>query len=238
MKLTLVSVPIGNLEDITIRSLKAIFELDVIVAEDTRNYIKLRNLLSVRFDQIIKSEKLNPQYQPQLISYREQNHDRVTPQIFAQILEGQKVGFMSDAGMPAISDPGYKLVKACILNGIEVEILPGAVAVESALVISGLPTDRYTFIGFLPRERSKIKQVIETNMHNTIVYYESPFRLIKSLEVIAELGDFNVSASNDLTKKFEQTFRGNVKEVLESLKKEKKIQGEWSLVLRLNKRLS
>jgi 16S rRNA (cytidine1402-2'-O)-methyltransferase len=230
--LTLISVPIGNLEDITIRALKAIFSFDCIVAEDTRNYIKLRNLLAERFEKLLDFENLQKFHQPELISYREQNHNHASNQIIKKINEGKSVGYMSDAGMPTISDPGYKLVRECLKNNIEVTILPGAVAVESALAISGLPSDKFTFLGFLPKEKGKIKKIIEANFHNTVIYYESPFRLIKSLETIANISsDFVVSASNELTKKFETNFRGNITNVIESLKSQKKIKGEWCVVI-------
>jgi 16S rRNA (cytidine1402-2'-O)-methyltransferase len=237
MKLTLITTPIGNIEDITIRALRAIFSFETILAEDTRNYIKLRNILSERFDEIIVNLGLDPHHQPELISYRDQNHNGIMPKIIETINSGKSVGFMSDAGMPGISDPGFKLVKDLVEKGIEIEVLPGATAVETALVLSGLPTDRYTFLGFLPRERSKIKKIIEMfkfevedKYKTSLVFFESPFRIIKTLEVIKELGTYHIAACNDLTKKFEQTYRGSIEEVLILLKK-KKIQGEWCIVI-------
>lgn len=243
MKLTLISIPIGNIEDITIRALRAIFSFGLILAEDTRNYIKLRNILAERFEPILIQLNLNPRHQPELISYREQNHDFVIQKLFdpenfnfktdnkTNKDDSEKtIGFMSDAGIPAISDPGYKLVKEFIDRGFNIEILPGPTAVESALVISGLPTDKFTFIGFLPRQQSKIKSVIQNNIQNTIIFYESPYRLIRTLEIISELGDFQVAACNDLTKKFEKVIRGDIKTVILELEKIK-VQGEWTVVL-------
>jgi 16S rRNA (cytidine1402-2'-O)-methyltransferase len=243
MKLTLISIPIGNIEDITIRSLRAIFSYELILAEDTRNYIKLRNILAERFEPILLQLKLNPRHQPELISYRDQNHDSVIHKIFNLEYANstdktnsenptKTIGFMSDAGMPAISDPGYKLVKEFIERGYEVEILPGPTAVESALVLSGLPTDKYTFISFLPRQQSKIKSILQNNNQNTIIFYESPFRLIRALKIIQEIGDFQVAACNDLTKKFEKIIRGDIKTVISNLERIK-VQGEWTVVIKL-----
>lgn len=250
MKLTLISIPIGNIEDITIRALRAIFSIDTILAEDTRNYIKLRNILAERFETVLIQLNLNPRHQPELISYREQNHDCVIQKLFSaenfkykfnSISQNDSslgntevnIGFMSDAGIPAISDPGYKLVKEFIHRGFNIEILPGPTAVESALVISGLPADQYTFIGFLPRQQSKIKTVIKNNIQNTIIFYESPYRLIRTLKIIQEAGNFQVAACNDLTKKFEKVIRGDISIVISSLEK-MKVQGEWTVVLTAN----
>jgi len=232
--LTLISIPIGNIEDITFRSLKAIFTYDYIVTEDTRNFIKLRNLLIKKFENYLILEGINKNHKPKLISYREQNHFKTYKLIISKINEGKSVGLMSDAGMPCISDPGYRLVAECLNNSISVTVIPGAVAAESCLAISGLRVDKYTFVGFLPKEKNKIKKIIEINKHNTIVYYESPYRLLRSMEIIAEIENFYVSACNDLTKKFEKIYRGKILEVLNNLKKEQKLRGEWSVVISTN----
>ncbi|MFS8131188.1 MAG: 16S rRNA (cytidine(1402)-2'-O)-methyltransferase, partial [Candidatus Dojkabacteria bacterium] len=225
-KLTLIGTPIGNLEDITIRSLKAIFSFDIILAEDTRNYIKLRNLLSERFPEIIKSLDLDLEHRPQLISYRDQNHKSVIEKITTLLETNFKIGFMSDAGMPSISDPGFKLVAAVIEKGFEVEVIPGPTAIDTAVVLSGLPTDRFSFFGFLPREAGKIKKLLNEQT-GTFAYYESPFRVVKSLEVIEKfMPKAKVAAVNDLTKKFEKVVRGNILEVIAELKKGK-VVGEW-----------
>lgn len=229
-KLTLIATPIGNLEDITIRAIKAIFSFDIILAEDTRNYIKLRNLLSERFPEIISSLSLDKEHRPQLISYRDQNHKSVIDRISTLLETNFKIGFMSDAGMPSISDPGFKLVAEIIEKGFEVEVIPGPTAVDTSIVASGLPTDKFTFLGFLPREAGKIKKLIE-KYDGTIVYYESPFRVIKSLEVIEKfLPKAKVAACNDLTKKFEKVVRGEISAVISDLKKTKVI-GEWVVVI-------
>jgi 16S rRNA (cytidine1402-2'-O)-methyltransferase len=233
-KLSIVGTPIGNLEDMTLRGLKVIFSYEVIIAEDTRNFIKLRNLLSERYPDIIRSLNLNLENKPILISYRDQNHQQVVKNIIEIIEQGKSIALISDAGMPTISDPGYRLIKEVLEKGIEVEVIPGPTAVESALSISGLPTDKFTFLGFLPRERSKILKSIEANKENTLIFYESPFRVIKTLEIIAEkYPETQVAAANDLTKKFEKVVRGNIKDALQILKTSK-VQGEWTICLKVN----
>lgn len=235
-KLTLIGTPIGNLEDITIRSLKAIFSFDIILAEDTRNYIKLRNLLSERFPEIINSFGLDKEHRPQLISYREQNHKLVIDKITTLLETNFRIGFMSDAGMPSISDPGFKLVEAVLEKGFEVEVIPGPTAIDAALVVSGLPTESFEFLGFIPREKGKItklfqKSEIQIKKSKTFVYYESPYRLIKSLEIIKDIfPEAKVAAINDLTKKFEKVVRGNIGEVITELGKSK-VQGEWVVII-------
>src|SRR5690606_28252714 len=168
-KLTLIGTPLGNIEDISVRSLKALFSFDVILAEDTRNFIKLRNILAERFPELIKNLELDINHKPELISYREQNHDRVISHILKLVESGKSVGIVSDAGMPTISDPGFKLVEEVLKRGFEVDVIPGPTAIETALSISGLPTDRFTFLGFLPREKGKIEKLISQNIHNTVV---------------------------------------------------------------------
>lgn len=230
-KLTLIGTPLGNLEDVTLRSLKALFSFDVILAEDTRNFIKLRNLLSERFPEILNSLSLDSHHKPELISYREQNHNQIVNSIIQTIQNGKTVGLVSDAGMPTISDPGFRLVEAVVAQGIEVDVIPGPTAVDSALSISGLPSDKFSFLSFLPREKSKILKLMESFKEGTIVFYESPFRVIKTLEIISEkYPNSSVAASNDLTKKFEKVVRGNIDAVIQSLKASK-VQGEWVIVI-------
>src|SRR5690606_30698072 len=136
------------------------------------------------------------------------------------------------AGMPTISDPGFKLVEEVLKRGFEVDVIPGPTAIETALSISGLPTDRFTFLGFLPREKGKIEKLISQNIHNTVVVYESPYRVVKTLEIVSEIyPNAKVSTCNDLTKKFQKVYRGDIKDVLSQLKNDKKIVGEWVIVL-------
>lgn len=229
--LIIIGTPLGNIEDISLRQIRVLFSLKVILAEDTRSYIKLRNILSERYPEVLSSLGMDGKHRPELISYREQNHNKILPSIIELLKSENDVGLISDAGMPTISDPGQRLVEEVLRAGYEVSVVPGATAIESALSISGLSSDKFSFVGFLPRERGKIIKIINA-YNNTIVFYESPFRLIKSLEIIADINsNFKVSASNDLTKKFEKTFRGEIGEVIEKLKKEKKIVGEWVVVI-------
>lgn len=229
--LIIIGTPLGNIEDISIRQIKVLFSLKVILAEDTRSYIKLRNILSERYPDVLSSLGMDGNHRPELISYREQNHNKILPSIIELLKSEKDVGLISDAGMPTISDPGQRLVEEVLRAGYEVSVVPGATAIESALSISGLSSDKFSFVGFLPRERGKIIKIINA-YNNTVVFYESPFRLIKSLEIIADINsNLKVSASNDLTKKFEKTFRGEIGEVIEKLKKEKKIVGEWVVVI-------
>lgn len=229
----IVGVPIGNLEDISIRQLKSLFAADVIIAEDTRNFIKLRNLLSERFPEILKLYELEPK-RPELISYRDQIHDRIFEKILNAVKGGQECVLISDAGMPLISDPGFKLVHELISNDIEIDVIPGATSIETALVLSGLPSDRFSFVGFLPRERSKILKIINKfkESESTIIFFESPYRIKRTLEILSsEYPDLEISISNDLTKKFQKTIRGNVSEVSTQIK-DVKIQGEWVVCAR------
>jgi 16S rRNA (cytidine1402-2'-O)-methyltransferase len=233
-KLIVLGLPIGNIEDVTLRMVKALFSSDIILAEDTRNYLKIKSILKERFAKILIEIGANPDARPELISYRDQIHDKVTPKILQMIQEGKSVALISDAGMPAISDPGFRLIEDMIRKGIEVDVIPGPTAVETALVISGLPTDRFVFLGFLPRDRSKIRKLIGRFIHLdvTLIAYESPFRLIKTLRLIQEIyPNCYVAACNDLTKKFQKVIRGTPQETLEQLSSQK-IQGEWVVVLR------
>jgi len=234
MKLTVVGLPLGNIEDISIRQLKALFEADIILAEDTRNVFKIKSILKERFDSIITSLQLDLNREQKIFSYRDQNHDRSLPEILRFIQEGKNIILVSDAGMPAISDPGFKLIRDLHANKVEVDVIPSATAVDTALVISGLPTDSFIFLGFLPRENGKIKKQIKAALESpasSILYYESPFRVLKSLEVIAEENsELNIAAINDLTKKFQKVIKGNIQEVITELKKSK-VVGEWVIVI-------
>lgn len=230
--LKIIGVPIGNIEDISIRAIKNFFSIDVIVAEDTRNFIKLRNILAERFKDFILSQNLNLNHQPILISYREENHYQVSSEILKLLKDSKTVGLITDAGMPTISDPGSKLILETLKNNIEIEVIPGPTAIETALSISGFSTAKFTFLGFLPKTKSKIERLFSQFPESTLIFYESPYRIIKTLRIISEISqDFKVSASNDLTKKFEKTYRGNILEVIEKLLKEKKILGEWVIVI-------
>lgn len=229
-KLILVGLPLGNIEDITIRVLYSLFNAPYIAAEDTRNYLKIKSIIKERYSHVFPD--INFENKPELISYREQNHTNASNRIIEIINGGSDVYLMSDAGMPAISDPGFRLVEECVKNDIEVDVLPSATAVETALVLSGLPTDRFCFLGFLPRQESKILKAVESSKEFTTIFYESPYRVKKTLEIIAkQYPDIKVALCNDLTKKFQKVIRGTIDECLTELGK-KEVKGEWVVVLR------
>jgi len=211
-----VATPIGNLEDITLRALRILKEVDLIGAEDTR---KTRKLLS------------HYEIHTPVTSYygRESKADY----LIAALNRGKNVAIVSEAGTPGISDPGYPLIKRAIENGITVQSVPGPCAAISALVVSGLPTDGFIFTGFLPRKKGKsIKRLKELfNFEKTIIFYESPNRLIATLDAIKEnFGDVNVVIARELTKKFEEVVRGSIDDVL-SVLAGKKIRGEVIILI-------
>lgn len=201
MKLYLVPTPIGNLEDITMRALRVLREVDVILAEDTRTS---GNLLK-HFD-ISKP----------MVAFHLNNEHQVVERIAQRIQSGETMALVTDAGTPAISDPGFMLVRECVRLGVDVECLPGPTAFVPALVNSGLSADHFVFEGFLPHKKgrqTKIKQIAESEY--TTILYESPFRLVKTLEAFAEVmePERQVSVSRELTKIHEETVRGTLAEV-------------------------
>jgi 16S rRNA (cytidine1402-2'-O)-methyltransferase len=217
-KLILVSLPIGNLKDVTLRALETLATVKYVAAEDTRevgSFFAKHNLPK-----------------PTWISYRDQNHDYAAAKVLDLLNQGEDVVLVSDRGTPAISDPGFKLVRSVTEAGIEVVSVPGATAAIAALSISGLPTDRFLFLGFLPRDKGKQRGLLRqaADVDATFVIYESPFRVVKLLELIAtELGDIQVAAAKELTKLHEQVFRGSTTEVLAQLKT-LSIKGEWVIM--------
>lgn len=232
--LKVIGTPLGNIEDISLRQLRALFETPYIFAEDTRNHLKLKSIILQRYSNLLGLLVINFETNQKVFSYREQNHIAATTQVLSLLKEGFEVGLVSDAGMPTISDPGQRLIDAVIRQGFDVDVIPSATAIETALAISGLPSDKFSFLGFLPREKGKIQKQITANIENTIIIYESPFRVIKTLEVISEVyPGCLVAACNDLTKKFQKVLRGNISQVLADLKSTK-VQGEWVIVLKIN----
>jgi 16S rRNA (cytidine1402-2'-O)-methyltransferase len=200
--LFLIGSPIGNLDDITLRALAVLKEATLVAAEDTRRTSILLN----RFE-ISKP----------LVSFHEHNEARRTSELVQRMSAGEKVALITDAGMPSISDPGYRIVRACIENGIRVEVIPGPSALLAALVGSGLPTDRFYFGGFLPvksgqRERELVAALVR---EVTSVYFESPHRIVRSLEVIGRKDPTRlVCVARELTKRFEEYRRGEASTVL------------------------
>ncbi len=215
--LFLVPTPIGNLEDITLRALRVLNEVDVILAEDTRTSGKL-----------LKHHNVTKPLQ----SYHIFNEHKNAEKLVERMQQGEVFALISDAGTPAISDPGFLLVREAIKAGLEVNCLPGATAFVPALVNSGLPSDKFVFEGFLPHKKgrqTRLKLLAEEE--RTIVLYESPHRLIKSLEQLKEfLGDRQVSVSRELTKLFEETVRGSLTEVIAHFT-QKGVKGEFVLVI-------
>ncbi len=218
MKLVVVPTPIGNLEDITLRAVRMLRECDHIYAEDTRESRKL--LVHLGIDKPMSSFHLN-------------NEHAIVSKTVEQILGMQMAVLVSDAGTPAISDPGFLLVRECIKAGIEVECLPGPTAFVPALVVSGIPCEEFHYIGFLPHKKgreTRFKQIASSEV--TVVLYESPHRLLKTLEQLVQFCGANraVSVSREISKKFEQTVRGNASEVLEHFQSNEP-RGEFVVVI-------
>ena len=201
-KLYIVPTPIGNLKDITLRALEVLQEVDLILAEDTRTSGKLLKHFEIT---------------TQMHSHHMHNEHKTTAAIVSRIKSGQSVALISDAGTPAISDPGFLLTRACVEAGIQVDCLPGATAFVPALVNSGLPCDKFVFEGFLPPKKGRQTRLKLLSLETrTIIFYESPHKLLKTLAQIIEYfgQDRPVSVSREITKLHEQTIRGSALEVL------------------------
>ncbi len=202
-KLYIVPTPIGNLEDITLRAINVLKSCDLILAEDTRTSSKLLKHIGV---------------ETPLKSHHKFNEHQTTNHFVDRLKEGETIALISDAGTPAISDPGFFIVRACIQNEIEVECLPGATAFVPALVVSGLPNDRFCFEGFLPPKKGRQTRIKELSTESrTMIFYESPHRIVKTLTQFIEFfgEDRAVSVSREISKKFEETKRGTLKETVE-----------------------
>lgn len=217
-KLYLVPTPVGNLEDMTLRAVRILKEVDLILAEDTRT----TSVLLKHFE-----------IEKRMLSHHKFNEHQTTDSVVDRLKAGETIALVSDAGTPAISDPGFMLVRACVEAGIEVECLPGPTAFVPALVDSGLPNDRFCFEGFLPQKKgrqTKLKELAEER--RTMIVYESPFRLVKTLEQFAEVmgPDRLVSVSREISKVHEQTVRGTVEEVCAYFK-EHEPKGEIVVIL-------
>ena len=217
-KLYVIPTPIGNLKDITYRAIEILKSVDLILAEDTRTSAKLLNHYNIN----VKTE-----------SFHMHNEHKKTNAVIKSILNGNEIAIVSDAGTPGISDPGFLLVRACIQNQIDIECLPGATAFIPALVNSGLPSDRFSFEGFLPVKKGRTKRLKQLlNEKKTMVFYEAPHRILKTLTDFSNY--FNdeslISVSRELTKLFEETFRGTIKESIEHFEKNKP-KGEFVIVL-------
>ncbi len=221
-KLLLVPTPIGNLEDITLRALRVLKEVDLILAEDTRTSKKL--LMHYGIDTPMQS-------------YHMHNEHKILNSIVSKLKSGAQLALISDAGTPSISDPGFLLTRASLEEGIEIECLPGATAFVPALVNSGLPNDRFIFEGFLPVKKgrqSRLKALAEET--RTMVIYESPHKLLKTLLQFQEYfgSDRLISVSRELSKLYEETIRGSIAEVLEHFNNNQP-KGEFVLIVSGNK---
>jgi len=203
MKLFVVPTPVGNLEDMTFRAIRVLKEADLILAEDTRT----SGFLLKHFE--IKTP---------MQSHHKFNEHKTVENVVQRIKSGQKVALISDAGTPAISDPGFLVVRQCVENGIDVECLPGATAFVPALVASGLPNDKFCFEGFLPQKKGRQTKLRELSVEKrTMIFYESPFRLVKSLTQFAEVfgPERKASVSREISKIFEETRRGTLAELIQ-----------------------
>lgn len=218
-KLYLVPTPIGNLEDITLRSIRILKEADLILAEDTRTSGKLLKHFEIGTN---------------MMSFHMHNEHQMVEKVIEKLKNGQIIAVITDAGTPGISDPGFLLTRACLQNDIEIECLPGATALIPALVNSGFPSDRFIFEGFLPLKKGRQTRFLQlAEETRTLIFYESPHKLLKTLK------DFNtyfgahreISASRELTKLYEETVRGTVTEVIQFFEK-KAPKGEFVLVVK------
>lgn len=216
--LYVVPTPIGNLEDITLRAIRVLKEVDLIIAEDTRQSLKLLNHFEIK---------------KTIQSYHMHNEHKVLQRYVDEILGGKNIALVSDAGTPAISDPGFLLVRECLKNNIKVDCLPGATAFVPALVKSGLPADNFCFEGFLPEKKGRqtmLKKLCEEE--RTIILYESPHRLLKTLKQFIEYfgAERLISVSRELTKTFEETVNGSIQEVLTHFENNI-VKGEFVIVI-------
>jgi len=217
-KLFVVPTPLGNLEDMTFRAIRILKEAEGVLAEDTRTSGHLLKHFGI---------------DTPLSSFHMHNEHKAVQYITDRLLSGAQLALVSDAGTPGISDPGYLLVRACVERGIDVECLPGPTAFVPALVVSGLPTDTFVFEGFLPHQKGRQKRLAKILEHEqTVVLYESPYRVVKLLEQLQEAGAGarKVAVVREISKKFEEVVRGTVEEVLQHFQQHPP-KGEFVVVL-------
>jgi len=219
-QLFVVGTPIGNLEDVTLRAISTLQSVDIILAEDTRNSKKL-----------LDAHKI----ETKMISYHEHSNDKEIKKIIDLLLEGKDLALISDAGTPTISDPGYGLIRDCIKHDIVIVPIPGVSAITAAMSVSGLPSDSFTFVGFLPQKKGRLKKIQDLiHVNNTIILFESPYRLEKTLKQLLEnLGDRPVVVGRELTKLYEEIIRGNLSGVIEYFSNSK-VKGEIVIMIGKN----
>ncbi|MFW6014574.1 MAG: 16S rRNA (cytidine(1402)-2'-O)-methyltransferase [Candidatus Nanoarchaeia archaeon] len=214
--LYIISTPIGNLLDITFRAIDVLNQVDIIVAEDTRSTGRL-----LKYYNIPKKP---------YISYNDYNAAKKIPSIINNLREGKEIALVSENGTPAVSDPGFKLIRECIKNDIRITPVPGASAFLPALISSGFPTDKFTFYGFLPKSQKKKLDVFEEAKNNSLtgIFYESPHRIVKTLQLLNKnYPEEEIFIGREITKKFEEFLRGRPHEVLERIKP----KGELVLII-------
>ena len=216
-QLFVVGTPIGNLEDITLRAISTLQNVNLILAEDTRNSKKLLNAHNI---------------DSKMISYHDHSSEKEIKKIVDLLLDGKDLALISDAGTPTISDPGYGLIRECIKNDISIIPVPGVSSITAAMSVSGLPSDSFTFIGFLPQKKGRLKKINQLQaLDNTIILFESPFRLEKTLNQLLEhLGNRTVVIGRELTKLYEEVIRGNLKDLIVHFS-ESKIKGEIVIMI-------
>ena len=217
-KLYLVPTPVGNLEDMTFRAVNVLKSVDCILAEDTRTSAVLMKHYGITTP---------------LVSHHKFNEHKTSEGVVERILGGQDIALVTDAGTPGISDPGFLLVRTCVEKGVEVECLPGATAFVPALVNSGLPCERFTFEGFLPQKKGKNKKVQDlAEEERTMIFYESPFRLVKTLELFAQYfgEERQACVSREISKLHEENFRGTLRDCIEHFS-QKDVKGEIVIVV-------
>jgi len=222
-KLYVVSTPIGNLEDISLRAIRILKDVDLIACEDTRITRKLLSHYRIK---------------KPLTSYHEHNEKEKAEDLLRQLEAGMNIALVSDAGTPGISDPGFRLVKTASENRIEVISVPGPSAAVAALSISGLPTSSFSFFGFLPKTKKKKEQFLKDikDLEQTLIFYESSRRITDTLASIIEVfGDRQISVSRELTKMFEETIMGKISDVIERFRQKKELKGEFTFVIEGNK---
>lgn len=219
-KIYLVATPIGNLSDISMRAIETLKNADIIACEDTRNTIRLLNHFEIK---------------GHLTSYHEYNKIDKAYELCEKVKEGKNIAFVSDAGMPAISDPGYELVDIAYKEGLEVTVVPGASAVVSALAISGISSRRFAFEGFLPADKNDKKEILTelSQESRTLILYEAPHRLLKTLKELFEyMGNRNIAIVREITKLHEEVLRGKLADIIADYESEKvAIRGEYVLVI-------
>lgn len=241
--LYIVSTPIGNLQDITLRAIKTLFEVDIIACEDTRRAGVLLDTISIPYYNLINNGHAKKN-KPQLLSYYEQIELRRIPEILSILQRNLNVALISDAGTPAVSDPGFKLIRECIKSGIKIETIPGPSSVITALTVSGLPTDKFLFLGYPPQKSGHRKQFFE-NISNsqkiiksTVILFVAPHKMLKNLEELRNvIGDIPIVLCRELTKVHEEIRREKISESISHFQNHPP-KGEFVLLLNLQQQNS